>query len=69
LALYGPFCIDGDFTAQSNVDFHESLRSRDPSWGVRELRDVERAANEAGLCLNRIVPRPANNHVVVFTRD
>lgn len=66
LILYGPFRIDGDLTAPSNEDFDRSLRQRDERWGVRELRDVERAALAAGLVLDRVVPRPANNHVVVF---
>ena len=68
LVLYGPFSIDGDFTAPSNVAFHRRLQSENPSWGVRELRDVERAAAGFGLELERIVARPANNHVVVFRR-
>jgi SAM-dependent methyltransferase len=68
LVLYGPFAIDGDFTAPSNVAFDQRLRGEDPAWGVRELREVERAALEAGLRLDRVVPRPANNHVVVFRR-
>jgi len=66
LLLYGPFCIRGDYTAQSNIDFDRTLRAQDPAWGVRELDDIEAAANPLGLRLTRIVPRPANNHVVVF---
>lgn len=66
LALYGPFSIDGDFIADSNIAFDQRLRSENPAWGVRELRDIERAAAESGLALDRCVPRPANNHVVVF---
>jgi SAM-dependent methyltransferase len=69
LMLYGPFRIDGEFTAASNAEFDQSLRERDPRWGVRELRDVARAANDAGLQLDRIVPRPANNHVVIFRKS
>jgi cyclopropane fatty-acyl-phospholipid synthase-like methyltransferase len=68
LVLYGPFSIDGDFTAPSNIAFDQRLRGDNPQWGVRELRDVERAAADAGLDLDRLVPRPANNHVVVFRR-
>jgi SAM-dependent methyltransferase len=68
LVLYGPYSIDGDFTAPSNVAFDAQLRAQDPAWGVRELRDVERAAATEGLRLDRVVPRPANNHVVVFRR-
>lgn len=33
---------------------------------MRELREIESAANGFGMILDRIVPRPANNHVVVF---
>lgn len=68
LVLYGPFAIDGDFIADSNVAFDQKLRAEDPRWGVRELRDVEKAAGEVGLRLDRCVLRPANNHVVVFRR-
>ena len=68
LVLYGPFVIDGDYQAPSNVAFDRRLRSENAAWGIRELRDVERAAGERGFTLERIVPRPANNHVVVFRR-
>jgi SAM-dependent methyltransferase len=66
LVFYGPFRIDGDFTAPSNAAFDQKLRGENPEWGVRELREVEAAASGFGLILDRIVPRPANNHVVVF---
>jgi SAM-dependent methyltransferase len=66
LVFYGPFRIDGHFTAPSNAAFDQRLRQENPEWGVRELREVESAANGFGMILDRIVPRPANNHVVVF---
>lgn len=69
LVLYGPFSIDGDFTAPSNLEFDEQLRARDARWGIRELRDVQREALGRGLLLDRIVPRQANNHVVVLRRS
>lgn len=69
LVLYGPFAIDGDFIAQSNIDFDRRLRGENATWGVRELRDVERAAVEREFRLERVVARPANNQVVVFRRS
>lgn len=67
LYLYGPYVIDG-VTAPSNAEFDRSLQSRDPSWGVRELRDVEAAAARAGFALADTIGMPANNHSVLFRR-
>jgi hypothetical protein len=69
LILYGPFVIDGDFVAPSNVEFDRRLRQENTAWGVRELREVERAAETRGFRLDRVVARPANNQVVVFRRS
>jgi hypothetical protein len=68
LILYGPFCIHGDYTAPSNVEFDRALHAQNDEWGVRELDDVAGAAREFGLKLDRIVPRPANNHVIVLRK-
>jgi SAM-dependent methyltransferase len=68
LILYGPFVVDGDFISDSNVAFDRELRAQNPEWGIRELRDVERAAKDVGLVLERVVPMPANNRVVLFRK-
>jgi uncharacterized protein DUF938 len=68
LYLYGPYRIDGAFTAPSNADFDASLRARDPRWGVRDLDEVTRAAKAAGFTRERVTPMPANNHSIVFRR-
>jgi len=67
LLLYGPFVVDGE-TAPSNREFDASLRARDPRWGVRELREVEREAKGCGLVLEEQVAMPANNLTVVLRR-
>jgi len=68
LLLYGPFVQQGVTTAPSNTTFDESLRSRDPSWGVRHLDDVEALAQQHGLSLSGVVRMPANNLTVIFDR-
>lgn len=68
LALYGPFARGGAHTAPSNAAFDESLKRRDPSWGVRDLDNVEHEANARGLILDEVVEMPANNLVVVLRR-
>jgi SAM-dependent methyltransferase len=68
LFVYGPFMRDGAHTAPSNADFDASLRAKNPDWGVRDVRDLDALAQEAGLTLAEIVPMPANNLVLVFAR-
>lgn len=68
LILYGPHFREGTETAPSNLAFDESLRSRDPQWGLRWVHDLEAAARAEGLALDRIVEMPANNLSLIFRR-
>jgi len=68
LSLYGPFSRGGVHTAPSNEDFDQSLKSRDPSWGVRDRDDVAREAEAAGLGLVREIEMPANNLILLFQK-
>ncbi len=69
LFLYGPFMRDGAHTAPSNQRFDESLKARDPRWGVRDLVDVSDAARDVGLHRREVVEMPANNLSVIFRKD
>jgi hypothetical protein len=66
LFLYGPFKRDGQHTALSNAVFDTSLREGNPEWGVRDIADVEKLAEGAGLALLETVEMPANNMILVF---
>src|SRR6185503_19434683 len=68
LFVYGPFLRDGTHTAPSNAEFDASLRARNAAWGVRDTRDLAALAEANALALADIVPMPANNFVLVFTR-
>jgi hypothetical protein len=68
LVLYGPYRIGGAHTAPSNAAFDLDLRSRDPSWGVRDLDAVVAEARANGLALVERVGMPANNQILVFQR-
>jgi SAM-dependent methyltransferase len=69
LFLYGPYRRDGAHTAPSNAAFDESLRTRNPAWGVRDLEAVVEEAVANGLALGAIEPMPANNLSVLFRRS
>jgi len=68
LFLYGPFMRDGVHNAPSNAAFDASLKARDPAWGVRDIADLERAAEASGLTLRETIDMPANNRSLVFSR-
>ncbi len=67
LVLYGPYRRAGAHTAPSNAAFDDWLKGRDPSYGVRDLEEVEAEAAARGLTLRRLVDMPANNFLLVFS--
>ena len=68
LVVYGPFVVDDQPTAPSNLAFDADLRARNPAWGLRTLADVQQQARLAGLELHNTVQMPANNLSLVFRR-
>jgi hypothetical protein len=68
LILYGPFWVDGEPPAASNLAFDADLRARDPDWGLRRLGDVAAEAAAAGLALEARFDMPANNLLLSFRR-
>jgi SAM-dependent methyltransferase len=68
LVLYGPFIVEGEPTADSNLAFDADLRQRNPQWGLRKLGMVTEAAQTMGLSLTQGVAMPANNLLLVFRR-
>tara|TARA_R110000868_G_scaffold2930_6_gene19994 strand:+ start:43730 stop:44350 length:621 start_codon:yes stop_codon:yes gene_type:complete len=68
LYLYGPYRIGGAHTAPSNEDFDRSLRSRNETWGVRDIDAVCAEAEKNGLAFVERVEMPSNNQSVIFRR-
>jgi hypothetical protein len=68
LYLYGPYRQASVETAPSNEAFDQSLKSRNPEWGLRNLEDVAGEAERHGLALERAVPMPSNNLSLIFRR-
>jgi hypothetical protein len=68
LVLYGPFKRAGQHTSDSNARFDASLRASDPSWGVRDLDEVDALAAEHGFQPLEVVEMPANNLTVAYVK-
>lgn len=69
LIFYGPFAENGKLSPQSNVDFDRSLRERNSSWGIRDITDVRKMANEFSLVDHASYDMPANNKMFIFKKD
>jgi hypothetical protein len=68
LITYGPYIEDAVPTSPGNLTFDQSLRERNPAWGIRRREDVEAQAAKAGLRLLARHVMPANNLLLVWTR-
>lgn len=68
LVTYGPYRREGRHTAPSNAAFDESLRARDPRWGVRDVEQLRELGKRVGFELESAVEMPANNLTLVWRR-
>ncbi|MEM0942835.1 MAG: DUF938 domain-containing protein [Pseudomonadota bacterium] len=68
LIFYGPFREGGRHTGEGNARFDESLRARDPAWGIRDLGDLAELARSHGFGPPEIRQMPANNRLAIFQR-
>ncbi len=69
LYLYGPYREAGVPTAPSNEAFDQSLRSRNPAWGLRDVGEVAALAGLSGLALVERIAMPSNNLSLVFRKS
>jgi hypothetical protein len=65
--LYGPFAFQGQLVP-SNARFHDNLRARRRSMGIRGREELEALAEGVGLVLGEVIPMPANNHLLVWDK-
>lgn len=66
--LYGPFSFSGQHSSDSNLQFDQRLRARDPMSGVRDFDDLNRIAAEAGLEFRHNYEMPVNNRILFWQK-
>ena len=66
LVTYGPYFENGVTPTPSNLEFDESLRGHDPTWGIRRREAVEQEAALAGMRLRERHAMPSNNLLLVW---
>jgi SAM-dependent methyltransferase len=69
LCVYGPFRYDGRYTSDSNREFDRMLQERDPNSGLRDIQAITDLAAQYGLRLDADHDLPANNRLLVFSKE
>lgn len=69
LCVYGPFNYGGSYTSESNRQFDQWLKQRDPLSGIRDSEWVKELAANQGLSLQADHSMPANNRLIVWRKS
>jgi len=67
LFLYGPF-LEGRETAPSNLQFDQSLKLRNPEWGVRKIDSVKHIFADTGFNMEARIVMPRENRLLIFQK-
>ena len=67
LILYGPWLVDDQETAPSNLAFDADLKARNSQWGLRLVSDFAQEAGKRGLKLRDSRAMPASNLMLWLT--
>jgi SAM-dependent methyltransferase len=65
-ALYGPFNYQGGYTSESNRNFDQWLKSRDPLSGIRDFEALNQLAASNRLVFDQDLEMPVNNRILVW---
>ncbi|MCU7871161.1 MAG: DUF938 domain-containing protein [Candidatus Thiodiazotropha sp. (ex Lucinoma borealis)] len=66
--LYGPFNFGGNYSSESNRQFDQWLKNRDPLSGIRDFEALDKLAGSQGLVFNEDIEMPVNNRILVWSR-
>jgi len=66
--LYGPFNYGGTFTSDSNRQFDNWLKRRNPASGIRDYEAIAELAIANGLELESDNEMPVNNRLLVWKK-
>jgi Protein of unknown function (DUF938) len=69
LFTYGSYKEDGVPEPLSNFLFDQHLRSNDPSWGLRNIAELENFAKENSMQLHANYDLPSDNKCLVWMKN
>ncbi len=69
LIIYGPYRFHGKHISEGNRSFDRQLRDEGFGSGIRDIDDLNGIAAENRFSTARVIPMPANNHILIWTRQ
>jgi SAM-dependent methyltransferase len=69
LSVYGAFRYEGRYTSDSNREFDQALKERDPASGLRDVEALTALAAPYGLQLVADHDLPAFNRLLIFAKE
>jgi SAM-dependent methyltransferase len=67
LLTYGPYRVNGQMV-ESNMQFDQSLKSRNSEWGIRDIEEIQKVANKLNIDVAEKIEMPSNNMCLIFRR-
>ena len=64
--VYGPFNYNGQFSSDSNRQFEQWLKARNPNSGIKDVGWLEELAAGSNLELVKDIAMPANNRILIW---
>lgn len=68
LITYGPYAENGVLEPESNISFDLSLKSRNPSWGIKDIKDLKEIASQNGIQFREYFNMPSNNKTIIWRK-
>jgi len=68
LITYGPYANEGILEPESNISFNQSLKSRNPLWGIRDIVDLKLFASQHMIELIAKYDLPSNNKCLIWKK-
>jgi len=69
MCVYGPFRYAGAYTSDSNREFDQTLKERDPSSGLRDVEAVAALAAQYGMRIREDYDLPVYNRLLIFAKE
>ena len=66
--LYGPFNVNGEYTSESNREFDQWLKNRDPQSCIRDKGELDELAKIYKFSLHQDWEMPCNNRILCWKK-